>query len=81
MVKVPSLNGGRNARGSSEAPAAADDDRDADGHREQHAAMREARNRKRRAVVPLEHAHQRALALAEPLAGRAACSRPSPASA
>ena len=66
MVKVPSLKGGRNARGSSAATPAADDDGD-NGASHQPALVLE-RVLEQRAVGALQRAHQPALALLEALA-------------
>ena len=68
MLKVPSLKGGRNERGSVKAAAAApitSSERDAEDQRGIVIGARE-----RRAVAALEHAHQPALMLSEAFQAR-----------
>ena len=68
IVKVPSLKGGRNARGSSAAPIAASDHGDRDQRQQQPLPVESALEQ--RAVGALERAHQPAFALVEPLQAR-----------
>ena len=68
MVKVPSLKGGRNARGSSAAPPAAATTATA-GERQQQLLAREGALQQR-PVGALERAHEPAFALLEPLQAR-----------
>ena len=69
MVKVPSLNGGRKARGSSSGAGRRDGDRD-DGSAHHGALDAGSAHRSSARVAALEHAHQRAVAVLAGASGR-----------